>query len=452
MGRRYHCRFSHALGPSMSLSLSPMKNMSGLQCASTMAAFLVPGVALTLQSGYSYGAALLAIAALVSLHKWPKAPHDRATWLMFASMLAMAALWMSMADPSERSGQWDRPAKFVLASVCLLFATVYTPRAKAVYWGLIAGCLGAGAVAVWQIHVEGAPRASGFPTKHTNAIQWGNIALLLATMLMVQALSLRKRFGWPVQLLAAVAVLAGLHASVLSQSRGGWLALLLAIPLGLVLLCQIDRRALGKVVLGLVVLLALVTALNYRVVAERMHIMEKEVKTYDAQGDASSSVGQRMEHWRFAVDMIQEKPLLGWGFGQYMEQKAARVAAGKYRPSIVEYKFVHNEVLDVLVKRGVIGLLALLAFYAIPIWMFWPTRERMARHADAVVRAQVLALRLSGLSIPVLYIGFGLTQVFFAHNSGIMFYLFMVIVTWAALVGVERDDARLPPPGRPAIP
>ena len=105
-----------------------------------------------------------------------------------------------------------------------------------------------------------------------------------------------------------------------------------------------------------------------------------------------------------------------------------------------------------LVKRGVIGLLALLSFYAIPIFMFWPTRDRMARPADAARRDQILALRLSGLAIPVLYIGFGLTQVFFAHNSGIMFYLFAVIVNWAALVCVERGDGRPGPADRPAPP
>lgn len=436
----------------MSHSLSPTKHLPGLQSVSTVAAFLLPGVALTLQSGYSYGAALLFIAAIASVHKWIRAPHDRATWLMFASMLAMAVLWMSIADTSERAGQWDRPTKFVAGAICLLFATVHPPRPRFFYGGLIAGCLGAGAVALWQVHVEGAPRASGFPTKHTNAIQWGNLALLMATMLLVQALCLRRRLDGRAKLLAGVAVLAGLHASVLSQSRGGWLALLLAIPIGLLLLYRVDRRAVLKAVAGLVALIALVGAMNYQVVAQRFHIMGQEVQTYDTARDASSSVGQRMEHWRFAVDMIKEKPLLGWGFAPYMQQKAERVAAGRYHPAIVEYKFVHNEVLDVLVKRGVIGLLALLAFYAIPVFMFWPTHARLARHADIARRDQILALRLSGLAIPVLYIGFGLTQVFFAHNSGIMFYLFAVIVNWSALVGVERGDGHAWPAERPPLP
>jgi len=38
-----------------------------------------------------------------------------------------------------------------------------------------------------------------------------------------------------------------------------------------------------------------------------------------------------------------------------------------------------------------------------------------------------------GLSLPVLYLGFGLTQAFLAHNSGNMFYLFMVMLLYAAL-------------------
>ena len=45
----------------------------------------------------------------------------------------------------------------------------------------------------------------------------------------------------------------------------------------------------------------------------------------------------------------------------------------------------------------------------------------------------------------MLYIGVGLTQVFFAHNSGIMFYLFMLMLLWAALRSVERQLDALPP-------
>jgi len=426
-----------------------LQELSGPQRISTIAAFLVPAVALVLQSGYSYGAALVAIGALVTLMKWPREPHDRATWLLVASMLVMGVLWIAMADPQESSGRWDRPVKFLLAAMCLLYVTTFPPRASALFWGLVVGCLGTGAVALWQVHVEGMPRASGFPSKHTNAIQWGNLALLMGVMLAAQTACLWQRFRWPGKSLAVVGVVSALYGSILSQSRGGWLALLVAIPLGFYLLFQINRRALGKATILVIGMLALVGALGFRVVAERMHLMEKEVQVYDTQRNAASSVGQRMEHWRFAVQASRERPLLGWGMGGYMAEKARRVAAGQYQPSILEYKFVHNEMLDVLVKTGIVGLMALLCFYAIPIWMFWPTRARLAVYADRPeLRSEVLALRLSGLSIPVLYIGFGFTQVFFAHNSGIMFYLFMITVTWSALLGLEHVGARA---GQPTV-
>jgi O-antigen ligase len=63
---------------------------------------------------------------------------------------------------------------------------------------------------------------------------------------------------------------------------------------------------------------------------------------------------------------------------------------------------------------------------------------------DAALGAHALALRLCGTCVPILYVGFGLTQVFFAHNSGIMFYLFMLMLCWAALHSLERQLASLP--------
>lgn len=418
------------------------------QQLTTVAAFLVPGLALCLPSGYSYGAVLLLVGALLTARRWPLQRQDRLTRWFAVSLLAMACLWVALADPQEHWGKWDRPAKFVLGCMCLLFATTYCPTdARALFWGLLLGCLGAGAVALWQIEVEGALRASGFPTQRTNAIQWGNLALLMATMLAVQTLCLRAWLRPRIQLLAAVAVLAALNASVLSQSRGGWLALVLALPLGLFLLYRINRQALWKVVAGVFVAITFVTVLNLQVFTQRWGAMEQEVQKYERQGESSTSVGQRLEHWRLAWDMGRERPIFGWGMGGYMAEKSARVAAGLYQPSVVEYKYVHNEMLDLFVKTGLVGVLVVLFFYAVPILMFWPSRSRMARYStQPMVVSQVLALRLSGLCIPVLYMGFGLTQVFFAHNNGIMLYIFMVVLTWATLLGVERDLARSVPP------
>lgn len=415
----------------------------------TAALFLVPALALSVQSGYSYGAALLLVGALCSLHRWPRTAQHPWTWALAVATAGMGVLWFILANPMDGLGGWDRPSKYFFGLVCLLFVSLAAPKPRAQYWGLLLGCLGAGAVALWQVRVAGVPRATGFPSSHTSsAIQWGNLALLMGTMLAAQTIALREHITRATLVLACFGVLLAFNASVLSQSRGGWLAIGLASPVGLYLLWRFYRPELWRMLGSVAAILVLLGAANHQVLVERWRIMEKELQVYGAQREADNSVGQRLEHWRFAWEVGQEKPLLGWGTQGYLAEKEKRVAAGEYASSILEYN-AHNEVLDMFVKAGIVGVAWLLLFYAVPLCMFWPTRARLAAYADcrADVRAQMLALRLGGVCIPLLYAGFGITVVFLGPNSGIMFYLFMTMLTWAAVRGMDAQyagDVRAP--------
>lgn len=407
----------------------------------TAALFLVPALGGTVQSGYSYGAVLLLIAALCSLHRWPRTSQSPWTWALALVFLCLAVYWYVLAPPGDHWGRWDRTTKFALGILCLLFVSRTAPWPRAQFWGLLVGCIGVGAVALWQVHVEGEPRAAGFPTGRTNAIQWGNLTLLLGAMLTVQTIALRKQLGRTWVAVAGLAVLMALNASVLSGTRGGWLALLVALPVGLYLLWRLRRAALWRMVGSAVAVLVLVGAANHSVLVERWDIMEQEMQGYGASRAADNSVGQRLEHWRFAWNVGLERPLLGWGRAGYIAEKAKRVAEGQYASSIIEYYYAHNELLDMFMKAGIVGVALLLLVYAVPLGMFWPTRARLAAyaHQPADVQAQMLALRLGGSSIPVMYIGFGLTQVYFAHNSGIMPFVFMTMLTWSALQGMDAQ-------------
>lgn len=407
----------------------------------TAAAFLVLALSLTAASGYSYGAVMLLLGAVASLPRWVRQRPDRGTLALAAIYFAMGLLWCVMSDAREGVAQWDRTAKFMLGTVCLLFIAAFPPRPRALFWGLLLGCIGAGFVALWQVRVEGAPRASGFPSNHTNAIQWGNLALLLGAMLAMQLVALWRQLPRAVPWVGVAAALMALNASVLSQSRGGWLALLLALPIGIYLFHRLHPGRVLRIAGALLAALAVLTAMNWRLIEQRWELMHQEVTQYDdnARAGAESSVGQRLEHWRFAWDLGREKPLTGWGLAGYMREKEKRVAAGLYQKSITEYIYVHNEPLDVFVKTGIGGVALLLCFYGVPFFLFWPSRRRLAAldGLPEAERAQVIGLRLTGVCIPVLYVGFGLTQVFFAHNSGIMFYLFSNMIVWAALKGVD---------------
>ena len=415
--------------------------------AASAAAFLVPGLALWLPSGYSYGAALLVLAALLGAPWWWRELRlsVASRWLL-ASMLGMGLVWaLDSAESAWRWGILDRPIKYVLALPCLLFLQVHAPRPRWLWSGIVVGALGTGLLAWLQVSWWLLPRADGF----TNAIQYGNLSVLLSLMclvlLVVRPPQLQR---WHV-LLLPLGVLGGLVASVLSQSRGGWpvwLLVLAALALALARFLPWQR-----LLAGLALLACMVTLLAYgqrELLQTRLDEARNEVTRYERQGDAVSSVGQRLAHWQLAWRMGLDKPLLGWGKSGYDAEKLRRVQAGQAHPFVLQFGHVHNEALDVFAKHGLLGLSALGLFYAVPLALFWPLRRRVlvwrqdaqGRRVQQLDRT-ALALCLVGWSIPLAYLGFGITQVFFAHNSGNLFYLFMLMLVHSALQAQQRQAA-----------
>lgn len=96
----------------------------------------------------------------------------------------------------------------------------YWPSASWFWKGLAIGTIVASAISVYQVVTLGG-RAHGF----THAIQFGNIALLFGVMCMVRALITLKLSRS--NLLMWLGFIYGVAASVWSQTRGGWVALVL---------------------------------------------------------------------------------------------------------------------------------------------------------------------------------------------------------------------------------
>ena len=62
---------------------------------------------------------------------------------------------------------------------------------------------------------------------------------------------------------------------------------------------------------------------------------------------------------------------------------------------------------------------------------------------DLLKRRPELALRMLGVTLVLSYVGFGLTQVFFAHNSGNLFYLFMIAILNGLLAEPKRVNQHI---------
>lgn len=396
---------------------------------------MLPALTLALPSGYAYGIVLLVLCTVVTAPLWLRQPMSSmsARWLLLV-FVVMGAVWLYGGDLTKGWGIVNKPSRYLLAALCVPFVFAFPPRGNALLLGIAVGAAAGGLRALFDVHVQGYDRAwIDSATRSSGAIQYGNLSGLFGLMCWVQWVVFLDRWRWQQQLLMAVCALLGLLGSLLSQTRGGWLALVLCmLPLTWLLMRYLWGRRMLVGGAGLLVLVLLLCWYQAPQLEQRWELAQSEISRYMEDGKAETSVGQRLDHWRLAWSMGLDRPLGGWGEAGYQKEKQRRVAAGLAHPIVLEFGHAHNEWLDMFAKRGLLGLGGLLAFYAVPLALFWPLRARV-QGPDGLIERQALCLRLVGVLLPLGYLGFGLTQVFLAHFNGNMVYLFMVLVTLAAL-------------------
>lgn len=408
-----------ASGPTCSLA----------NCVTSLAVFLMGAIALVVPSGYTVGPLLLLLVSISLLWLRPSLKLKRQDGLVMAvlagySLLFMLQLWLEGVEASV----YDRPSRFVFAVPVLLWVLTFPPRLSWLWSGLVVGSLATAGWALWQKLFAGVERATGF----TYVIQFGNISMLFGLFCLAglgwAAVQPHSR-GWIAWLL--LGALAGALGSLLSGSRGGWI--------GLPFVFFVLYRAYGKMIslrlrtIAMVMVIAL-AVLVYWVpqtgVKDRLHQAFTDIELYQ-QGEKWTSLGARFDMWQGALTLIAEKPLTGWGWYGYQQGMQVLADEGEVIQFAADHH-AHNEYLDNFARRGILGLLSLLALYLVPLRLF----GRRLTAANLELRA----LATAGAILPVAFMDFGLSQVFFGHNSGVMVYAFWLAVLWGAMRAMERDE------------
>ena len=412
-----------------------MNGAEVIQAGISISAFFMFALALVIPSGYSYGSLGLLLFALMGSRLLTKQSLPAGTWQLISLFLLLGALWSLGFNGLWSWSGTDHWLKYGLAAFTLAVVAIWGVRSEAVEWGLSVGAVGALGIATYQYVVLGWSKAWG----HTNAIQFGDLAMYLGIAAWGIALFGQRR--WLFTTLMCVCGACGVIASLLSETRGAWVVAPLLFLCLLIVLCIQGRARLAVSACVVVTVLVAVAVMPFAEkfgsrAAGAVHELQFYVK--HPQDAAVTSVGQRLEQWRTAIRMIEERPITGWGTQGVIAGKQELVDQGWAHPSIMEYGHTHNEILDMWVKRGLLGLSLLMLCYAVPLWLFWPSRQRLLR-IEQGLKSQMLALRMSASLLPVAYFGFGWTQVFFAHNSGHMFYMFGIVSFWGAIQHLERS-------------
>lgn len=169
------------------------------------------------------------------------------------------------------------------------------------------------------------------------------ITLNLLGLVLLDRLS-RARIRWA---LAASLLLALPVAVFATMTRSVWLSFLLSL---LAIALTAEQKQLRRASLYIVLGATAVLGVTLAQAAFR--------RAFQERFEDQQTVDFRLAVYQLSWDMFREKPLLGWGQGQFGREIEARIS--DYRP---ENYAAHNTYIEVLVEHGAVGI----ALYA---WVF----------------------------------------------------------------------------------
>ena len=180
------------------------------------------------------------------------------------------------------------------------------------------------------------------------------LAGYLIPILPIALIALLRWRSWPQRLFAASALLLGSSALFLSYSRGGWLGMVAALGVAVLLLVLRQTRLWPPLWRRLFPLLLIASAVCVLVVAvTQIEPLRIRVMSL-AAGRGDSSNNFRINVWLAAIEMIQERPWLGIGPGN----SAFNLIYPLYQQPKFNALSAYSVPLELLVEGGIPNLIA----------------------------------------------------------------------------------------------
>ncbi|SDF93729.1 MULTISPECIES: O-antigen ligase [unclassified Duganella] len=379
----------------------------------------------------NFGVGLCSFAFLVTAfvyrrRGWPELVRHltdiRGVLIAFSAVLLLAVL-LGLMNGDGRMRDLEKPLRMLAASSVMLTVLACRPSRKALWWGLIAGAVAGCLFIAYQRWGMGVDRPGGL----INSITFGDIMLCLGLMCLAATLDFAGRSAaWP-----ALGALAGLTGSIATGTRGGWLAIgfsvLLLVRFGHVLHGR-WRKALALLALALVVSTYFIPQTGAR---ERIDEGISDVQHYFNGGPSYTSVGIRLELWRSALQLIEKHPLAGASVPTVRAELEQLVAEGRAHPYVLDFDHFHNDLLQVLVYGGVVGLLAWGSTLVAP-FLFFRRQLQCGDHLNAPA--------LAGMLLVLSYFSFGLTEVIFWSMRSNLFYAMMLFLLAGLCLNAKENQ------------
>ena len=367
---------------------------------------------------------------LLLLSAWSWRPSwDRETAFYLLAMASMPfAIFLSQSYHHHYSGHpYDASSRFLLSvPVFMMLRNMRFAVVASVQYGFPFATL-LGCAMIRQLE-DG---RYGIPTM--DLIHFGNFALVMG-VLSVLSLDWLKRDTLPLRILKLAGFIAGACASILSGSRGGWVAL----PVFLIIFIffrygRVSLRALLAIPLALI-LAGFIAYASSQSMHHRINELYDDVTSLE-HGNPDTSTGIRLQLYKAAMMVFVQNPVFGAGPEGFAGEMDAMQKAGVVTPMAAGLGRgeVHNELLSRAAGMGIFGIISMLLIYLVPAGIFY----RAMRSSAAKIRQSGML----GLVFVTGFMVFGLTAETLNLTMATAFYSLTVAVLLAACLNVHEAEA-----------
>lgn len=416
------------------------ENMASILVANLFMISLAVGIGLNL------GSLILVIFSFTAL-KAPKIVVDRDTKILFGVLCAYFFVFLlSIFLFGDRARILDRPSRTLLAIPVLFVLLRYPPKIRVVSIGIIVGAILSGISGLiyyikfpqFNRAFQGLPESFGIWhawSKSFMAIQSGDMAVSLGIFSLVGAMYYYRQRKYIFVFFALLGCMLGITASILSGTRGGWIC----IPVLLIVLIALNWKYIKfNFIISFFIAVCVASFIGGKPIYQKLQggFQNINVDLLQYNKEKNTSAGIRIELWKDALYTFKGKPLLGVGITDRtklrIEHKQKKLISV---PDDFNDTHAHNQFLEAISVRGLLGLGALLSLFLWPLWVFLKRLRFAKSHLEKEASIRQETVCQLGICHILLVMGYCLTQSWFEHNSGIVFYSIVLVVFFAMSSG-----------------
>ncbi|TNH05756.1 O-antigen ligase family protein, partial [Pasteurellaceae bacterium Phil11] len=313
---------------------------------------------------------LIAIFFIAKFHKQIDIPNKIKIYSMVCISYSLLALFIAIIhnDPIPSSFKAET---FAALTVPIIILFSYTNlNLKIIALSLSSATILAGCKAIYDKFVLGLERALSESAVHV--VITGGIVMTMAMLCCAISIYYLSQKHYKNAIVTGFAAIMGVLASILTGSRGSWLVFPFIIILLFIVYWKSLKKAIPIIGICLISGITILALSPDTGISKRYHQAIYDITHYAEQTEKTTSIGMRFELWKSAWYGFLEKPILGWGKAGMFEAKKQQVEQNIIIPYTLSphLTHAHNQFLEQMFFRGLLGLLVLLAILFIPLIHF----------------------------------------------------------------------------------